>query len=387
MRILYINNYFSIFSGTDSGASNRSTMFIKALSCMGHVDVISFRGDSFSNIENCDLIHTTSITSQHKEGRLDKFFKLLAFRSPEKIYPVNKEKEEIVDSHIKSGKYDYVACRYLREAIECGLLKYSERLIIDIDDNPRDVALMAAKTAKTLRNRIYNSLYADTLDRLVKYTLRNVKCCFHSNPLQSPVPQSVYLHNVTVSNVDLPLISEDTPLYIMMVGLFHYGPNIEGLEHFLNNVWPIVYKENPNITLNVIGRIGDEQLKQKWSNYEGVVLKGFVPDLADEYLNARLVIVPIYSGSGTSVKVVEAMQMNRACISTLAGVRGYDQYLTDGKDYILTNTDEEFAEKILNHINNILEINNIAKSARSKINLHFSRDKFQEIVINAIKHK
>lgn len=387
MNILFLNNYFPIFGGADSGASNRSTMFISALAELGNVDVVSFRNDAPVNIANCNYVYNGEVACLAKEHRLDKFAKLFAFHSPNKIYPVTAEKERIIDEVVRNKKYDYIACRYIREAVECGLLKYSSKLIIDVDDNPRDVALMAAKTARTLRNRLYNRIYANTLDRMVKYVLKNVYCCYHSNPLQAPIEKSIYLHNVTMSDAELPLISEKTPLQIMMVGLFHYGPNIEGLEHFLNSVWPLVHQSNPNVTLNVVGKVGDERLKEKWGEHDGVVLKGFVQDLLAEYKNSRVVIVPIYSGSGTSVKVVEAMKLNRVCVATREGVRGYDRYLYDGQDYLLAQNDTDFSQKILELVDDVYKCNEIAISAREKIEKHYSQSRFKEIIRTSIKHQ
>ena len=386
MNILYVNNYFPIFDGSDSGASNRSNMFITALAELGHIDVISFRGDVQSTINNCKVIYSSNIANSPKEQRFDKFFKLFAFHSPEKIYCLNIEKEKIIDNLVETKKYNYIACRYIREAVECGLLKYSSKLIIDIDDNPKDVAIMAAKSARTFRNRLYNRLFAYTLDRMVNFVLKDVCCYFHSNPLQAPTAKSVYLHNVTMSDVELPLITSQTPFQIMMVGLFHYGPNIDGLEHFLTKVWPIVHKNNPKIVLNIVGKIGDASLIVKWGKIDGVILKGYVKNLSNEYLNSRIVIVPIYSGSGTSVKVVEAMRLNRVCVSTIDGVRGYDRYLNDGEDYILAKNDEDFANKLISLITDYERCNKLAISAREKIEKYFSQNRFKEIVKSVIKH-
>lgn len=385
MKILYINNFFPIFTGTDSGASNRSTMFVTALSKIADVDIISFRGDKQSTINNCRIIHSNEIKSIENKGRFDKLCKLFAFHSPERIYTINKEKEKIVDSYLLLGQYDFVACRYIREAVECGLLKHSKKLIIDVDDNPRDVILMDAKNAKTFRNRIYNKLFAHTMDVMVKHILQKVVCCFHSNPLQAPIEESVYLHNVTMVNTALPAITEKTPLQIMMVGLFHYGPNLEGLKHFLENVWPLIHQQNPNVKLNVVGKISSQDILNKFKTIDGVYLKGFVPDLIDEYKNSRIVIVPIYSGSGTSVKVVEAMRMNRVCISTPEGVRGYDKYLVDKQDFILAKDDSSFAQQIVELVNDVQSCNLIAQSAKTKIDEYFSNKKFIDIVINTIK--
>lgn len=385
MSILFVNNYFPIFGGSDSGASNRSNMFIAALAELGHVDVISFRGDAPSNIHNCEVVFNTEIANDDRVQRFDKFFKLFAYHSPNKIYGLNKKKERIVDEFVRTQKYDYIACRYIREAVECGLLKYSSKLVIDIDDNPKDVALMASKSARTFRNRLYNRLFAYTLGRMVKYALKDVVCCFHSNPLHPPIAKSVYLHNVTMANAEMPFITNQSPLQVMMVGLFHYGPNIEGLEHFLSNVWPIIHKKNPHIVLNVVGKIGDAKLKESWGNHEGVNLKGFVQDLIAEYKDSRIIIVPIYSGSGTSVKVVEAMKLKRVCISTLEGVRGYDKYLVEGVDYELAKNDEDFANKIVSLIIDIDRCNRIALSAHTKIERYYSQSRFKEIVKFAVQ--
>ncbi len=386
MNILYINNYFPIFNGADSGASNRSTMFITALSKIGKVDIISFRKDSDVSIANCNIIYSEDVYNNKKESRVNKIFKLFAFYSPNAIYPIDIEKEKIVDSFLRSKCYDFIACRYIREASECGLFKYSKKLILDVDDNPKDVVLMAARNAKTIRNRFYNKLFAYSMDSMVKHVLQKVYCCFHSNPLQSPLKdKSVYLHNISIVDAELSPITEQTPLQIMMVGLFHYGPNLEGLQHFLKYVWSIIYKENPNITLNVVGKICNTDIINHYKDNKGVVFKGFVPDLVSEYEHSRVIIVPIYSGSGTSVKVVEAMRMNRTCISTQQGMRGYEKYLTEGTDYLLARNDIEFAKQVLTMITDIDRCNQIAKSAQIRINKYFSKEKFVEIVANTIK--
>lgn len=386
MKILYINNFFSLFGESDCGASTRSTMFISALAEVAHVDIISFRGSLEIPISNCCAIYAKEITTKTKESRLDKFLKLIACGNPIKIYPINVEKEKIVDQYFMSGEYDYIACRYLREATECGILKYSDKLILDIDDNPKDIALMASKTAKTLRNRIYNRLFAFSINSVVKSSLKKVFCCFHSNPLQPPVDKSIYLHNLSISNIELPLINEETPMRVIMVGAFSYGPNIEGLEYFLEHVWPIVHKKNPNIILNVVGRISNANHKERWSKIEGVSIKGFVPNLIAEYKESRVVIVPIYSGTGTSVKLVEAMNLNRVCVSTQEGVRGYDQYLKNIEDYLLAKTDEEFANNILTLIDDVELCNKIATSAKNKIEKYYSQHKFNEIVKKSVIH-
>ena len=126
--------------------------------------------------------------------------------------------------------------------------------------------------------------------------------------------------------------------------------------------------------------------KERWSKIEGVSIKGFVPNLIAEYKESRVVIVPIYSGTGTSVKLVEAMNLNRVCVSTQEGVRGYDQYLKNIEDYLLAKTDEEFANNILTLVDDVELCNKIATSAKNKIEKYYSQHKFNEIVKKSVIH-
>lgn len=384
-NILFVSNYHPLFAASDCGASNRSTMFIAALSQVGHVDVISFRGHEISNIDNCTVIFDTTINRQHKVNRFNKFLNLFAFHSPNKIYPLNQKKVEIINSILRQKHYDFIACRYIWEAAECGLLNYSDRLIIDTDDNLKDMALMAGKNAKTIRNRIYQRFYAHTIDILMKNTLKKLFCVFHSNPLQSPADNSIYLPNVSLLNTKIDDISENTPLHILMVGLFGYGPNKSGMEYFLKHIWPKVNSINKDIVLNIVGRVTPE-LKAEWEKSPNVVVKGYVQDLEKEYKDARIVIIPIYIGTGTSVKMVEAMNMNRLCISTPQGVRGFDQYLESSKDYLLANNDTQFINHIVQSITDIDRCNSIAHSAKKKVEQYFSKQHFCKIVCESVNN-
>ena len=79
------------------------------------------------------------------------------------------------------------------------------------------------------------------------------------------------------------------------------------------------------------------------------------------------------------------MRMNRVCISTPEGVRGYDKYLVDKQDFILAKDDSSFAQQIVELVNDVQSCNLIAQSAKTKIDEYFSNKKFIDIVINTIK--
>lgn len=96
------------------------------------------------------------------------------------------------------------------------------------------------------------------------------------------------------------------------------GPNRDGIEWFLKQVWPGMRAGMPAAKLRVCGSV----CAQLAPAPEGVELAGVVPNLASEYARAALVIAPLLAGSGLKIKVVEALAHGRAVVATSIGLQG-----------------------------------------------------------------
>ena len=107
---------------------------------------------------------------------------------------------------------------------------------------------------------------------------------------------------------------------------------------------------------------------------------GFVEDLQQEYEQARVIVVPIYGGAGTNIKVLEAMQMKRPCVTTTYGIRGFSDYFEDGSEILIAQDDASFAEKVTSLLQDQKKNNTIATKAYSSLKAHFSREAFNRIV-------
>lgn len=387
MNILFVNNFFSIFAQSNCGASQRSMRLIKALAKQGHVDVISFAGETVSNIENVDVVFSTKMYgSIESKGRLDKFAKLFKIKSPEALYPTCKQKEEIVDEIIKQKQYDCIVTRYIHFACYCGLLKYSDRLIIDMDDDPKDVVLMTMDKVRSFRNKLYMYLYAHTIDSVSKYICRNVRHVFFSSP-EKAYPNASFLPNTSVFEEPLPFVDyKKQDEKILVVGWFDYLPNFEGLTHFAERVFPLIRRKVPTATLEVVGKMTDNTLIELCKKVEGIHICGFVEDLRDAYLSCRCVVVPLYRGTGTSVKLVEAMSLGRSVVATQCGLRGLHPEFQSGKDYLLATSDEEFADNVICLLHDEMMNKAIANSAMLKIQKYYSTASFDRIVNEALKN-
>ena len=121
--------------------------------------------------------------------------------------------------------------------------------------------------------------------------------------------------------------------------------NESGLQWFLNNIWPLIIKANPDATLHVCGTI----CKSFSEIYPGVSFKGVVESLDHEYEEAEVVILPLIEGRGVKTKLVEACSYSKACVTTLIGLHGLS-FLKDS--VVLANTTENFSKAVINLMNN-----------------------------------
>jgi GT2 family glycosyltransferase len=156
---------------------------------------------------------------------------------------------------------------------------------------------------------------------------------------------------------------------LLFIGSFAHLPNRLAVEFFLNQVWPRLH----DATLHIIAGAGPE----RWCleadlRQPGVVLEGFVSDVRPAYERAALVVAPLIASAGTNIKILEAMAMAKAIVSTPAGVNGLD--LTPGKDFILVRTATEMAASIESMLAHPDCRAAIEHAARARAEQHFGWD-------------
>lgn len=108
--------------------------------------------------------------------------------------------------------------------------------------------------------------------------------------------------------------AEDTLLFVGS----NTGPNIVGLQRFLEKSWPLIRVKRPNARLSVAGSVS----RAIASPPPGVALLGVVPDLAPHYRDAGVVISPLHTGSGLKIKLIEAMAAGKAIVATSVTAQG-----------------------------------------------------------------
>lgn len=109
---------------------------------------------------------------------------------------------------------------------------------------------------------------------------------------------------------------------VSFIGSLDWIPNYEGINWFLNEVWPDVHKKFPELELHIAGRNTPDDL-YRWSKSK-VLIHGEVRD-AREFINQHpMMIVPLLSGSGMRAKILEGMALGKVVITTSMGLEGIE---------------------------------------------------------------
>jgi len=148
-----------------------------------------------------------------------------------------------------------------------------------------------------------------------------------------------------------PNPSDTSAPLITFVGAMDWEPNVDGVEYFCTEVWPLVKAEVPQARFRIVGRNPDRRV-QKWAsnstntNDEGSIeVTGRVPSVVEYLRQSAVVIVPLRIGGGTRLKIYEAMAAAKAVVSTTVGAEGLDVH--HGRDIILADEPRSFAQAVI----------------------------------------
>lgn len=154
---------------------------------------------------------------------------------------------------------------------------------------------------------------------------------------------------------------------LCFIGSLDWRPNLEGLDWFLQNCWPQIHKKWPQITFHIAGRNTPISLLQL--KLPNVVVHGEIPDAVEFISKHSAMVVPLFSGSGMRVKIVEGMVIGKVIITTSLGKEGIDG---KHKEHLLVaNSVDEFLESITYCVQNPELALHIGQEAQKKASNQF----------------
>ena len=374
---------------TDSGAQQRTNLLFYALMEIGHVDVVCFSDDQAPSNFTADNFTIQYYGKQEvkSKSRIKIWVHLLNIFNPYLVFRKNLLFESVIKKLIEQNNYQYIVSRYVESVFKAGLFHRND-IIVDVDDLPEQYFLSFYRDENLpVRKRIKNLYFAIHSRYFVNSFLQRTKHAFFPNKTQVKYPHSSFLPNIPYPRI----LSSDTKAAdqpqqsVLFVGVLDYPPNQNGIDHFLTHIWSNVIREIPDASLTIVGRLKSNVFKTKWERIKGVVIKGFVDDIEKEYQNCNVVVVPIYHGAGSNIKVLEAMYMKKSSVISRFATRGFDEILTNEKNTMIADNDQEFANAIIRLLKDDELNETIRNNAFQTMKNYFSKEVFFKKVHDVIK--
>lgn len=148
---------------------------------------------------------------------------------------------------------------------------------------------------------------------------------------------------------------------LLYVGTVHYPPNLLGLKWFLNECWPLIRQRVPEARFDVVGRGGEALLPVP----DGVRVHHYVESLDAYYQEAAAFVVPLFSGSGIRLKILDALNHGVPVVSTRAGYAGLE--VTEGEELLVADDAPGFAEHVCRLLSNPAERSRLAARGQAFI--------------------
>lgn len=132
---------------------------------------------------------------------------------------------------------------------------------------------------------------------------------------------------------------------LVYVGGFSWFPNVDAVRYFVEQILPLILEHRPDVTLTVIGPGQQVVQGQSWTHHPQLRLVGLVDDIRPWVDAAAVYVVPLRIGGGTRLKILDALAMSKAVVSTSVGCEGLA--LAAGDNILVADSPRQFAAQVL----------------------------------------
>jgi sugar transferase (PEP-CTERM/EpsH1 system associated) len=168
----------------------------------------------------------------------------------------------------------------------------------------------------------------------------------------------------------VPLPERPSPV-LVYTGKMDFRPNVDAMLWFCQRVLPRIAARFPNVRLTIVGQRPHPRLRPLGQDPR-VEITGYVPDVRPFIARATVFVVPLRMGGGTRLKVLEAMAMGKAIVSTHLGCEGLA--VTSGREVLLADEPLTFAEQVVRLLGDPAWARELGAHARSFAERHFAWD-------------
>lgn len=401
MRVLFVTHAFYPYHKS-GGIYNRMLMFIDALRDVEELDLlfyvspeIDISPDSIRQYEQIlqekwhPRIKLFLCPQEVKHLSRSKFDRQLRgifdFRQQDIVSAANgKAQLQAFESCLERNP-DFILVNYLTSTLP--ILKTKKRLppiLFDLNDvEHKKLLSITRKPTKNPLTKLYH-LQVPNLKRGECQAIRAMQKTFVCSEVDREyLSQNLGLKNVEVipNSATLQDFQETVQqLTLLFIGSYGYLPNIEAANYLIEEVFPKVKQKVPNAKLIIAGG-PPEQIPAYQNNPQDVEFTGFVDDLTALYARSRVICCPVFSGSGTRVKLLEAGAYGKPIVSTTLGAEGIG--LIDRRSFLEYNTAESFAQGCIE----LLQNDTLCRSLGINVHMLIQRQYQRPMIVEKIQSK
>lgn len=359
MNILFLADIFPY--PANSGGRLRTYNLIKQLSKENKIDLICKHEQEICEKDMqifSRYLNDLETIFIHKKSNLIRGFRLF-FNKSDKLYlSYSDEYQQKLNKWLKTKEYDliFVDSLYMYQYVYMNnnVDRTKVKILLDLHNVEHEIIYRMMKNSNSIPVKLYSwkeyknivnieKKYTKDADIMITvskrdreeyiklYNINKNKIHVIDNGVDIKIAESYKMSSNKVINEK----------YILFIGSLWYRANRDGINWFVNNIWPQIHKYDKELKLKIIGKNTDGNETKSANNVEYL---GFIEDIYAYYKQCKCFVVPLKYGSGTRLKILEAMSFKVPIVSTTIGAEGL--LVENYKNILIKDEEEEFVEGI-----------------------------------------
>ncbi len=374
------------------GAGTRSYYLLKALADKYSVSLLSLTGErtpaSLGQEINLKHIHQFPLPLSLQQKRVQQLTGIIRNRSYLADTYYHKEVQQAINDILAQDVYDAV----IFESVFMAGYHVPEEVMVIIDQHNIEHELLQRtyEQEQAWSRKWFNWWEARKLKPIELARCRNAQGVLVTSEreyllLKQLVPQCRAA--VVPNGVDTNIFNkmDEQPEIagrIVFTGTMNYYPNIQAVLFFARECWPRIQAQVPEATWQIVGKSPPPEVTQL-AELPGVTVTGAVSDVKPYLATAAVAIAPLLIGSGTRLKILEALAMQKAVVSTSVGCEGLT--VETGKHLSVADQPELFAQEVIDLLQDPAKRISLGKSGRALIEAEYSWEQCGNSFIHALE--
>jgi len=307
-------------------------------------------------------------------------------------YSISKYCRPEVGNHLRetiaAKAFDVILCDFLTPA---AIVPFDSGVPVVIFTHNVE-AMIWKRHMDVASNPLWRFVFKREYKKMRKAEARYLEACAHvltvSEADSAVFAKDIDRRKITTipTGVDIryfqPMAGEETDSMVF-TGSMDWMPNSDGISYFVAEILPAIRKRRPQATLWVVGRNADRKVLAMAKADPGIRVTGRVDDIRPYIARGAVYVVPLRVGSGTRLKIFEAMAMGRAVVSTTIGAEGLP--VTSGVDIVLADAPQSFADAVCRLMDSHEERQRIGNEARKLVEEKYSWESVAQQVQNILR--